>query len=64
MNDHRIRTSLINPTLFREIDRRRRPKIIPTPIATPVREIMGMPAAKYFMPNRMIEGEGEGEKER
>ena len=54
MKDHRINRSLIIPILLRDNANIRRPKIIPIPIATPVRDTMGIPAAKYFMPNRIL----------
>ena len=56
INNHRIKISLTVPILFRARERRRRPKMIPMPIATPVRDMIGMPAAKYFMPRRRKRG--------
>lgn len=50
---HLINISLIIPILFLDNDNISNPKIIPTPIATPVRDMIGMPAAKYFMPKRI-----------
>ena len=48
MKAHLINKSLIIPILFHNNANIRRPKMIPIPIATPVREIIGIPAAKYF----------------
>ncbi len=50
INDQRGIISLITPILFRANDKIAQPKIIPIPIATPVRLVIGIPAAKYFNP--------------
>lgn len=45
---------------LREIEKRRKAKIRPTPIATPARLIKGTLEAKYLKPIKIIQIRGEG----
>jgi predicted methyltransferase len=53
MNAHLINWSKITETGFLQILKTKFAKIIPTPIATPAREINGILEAKYLKPNKI-----------
>ena len=52
INDHLIRLLLIDG--LREIEKTKKANIKPTPIATPVKHIIGILEAKYLNPSNII----------
>ena len=53
INDHLIRLLLIEG--LREMANTKKANIIPTPIATPVKHIIGILEAKYLNPSKIID---------